>query len=276
VHATSSCCAQDSRRDPTHAPSSTPRVPAERRSPPRDYSRWLGKPARWSIVVAAMLAVMFSTIRLEATEAQATTKSNLVAAEPDRLRDTLADPTSEVVRANVVLDSSTVRAVLLGPDSALGAVLVGALARVPLWEGDLVRERARWALGQARDGSLITPLIERLIDDDWRVRAYAAWSLGLARDTRATEPLIAQLEHRVWRVRAMAATALGHIADPSARTAMLGRLSDAAWQVRVGAVEYLGALGDPSLDELIRERLVDRHIAVRSAAAKALGRNAGR
>src|SRR5207244_9671569 len=50
------------------------------------------------------------------------------------------------------------------------------------WRGDLVGERARWALSRAAGGRLLQPLRDALDDADWRVRAYAAWSLAVAGD----------------------------------------------------------------------------------------------
>lgn len=198
------------------------------------------------------------------------------AREPDLLGDSIASPTSERLVRTVSLDSLSLRAVQAGADSALAAQLVKASHRVPTWEGDLVRERALWALSQARNGELITALIDAFGDGDWRVRAYAAWALGYSRDRRATAPLVEQLEHPVWRLRAMAAHALEMLADPAARSAMIGRLQDPAWQVRSSAVNYVSELRDPALLPLIRASMSDRHVMVRTAAERVLTQDASR
>jgi HEAT repeat protein len=190
--------------------------------------------------------------------------------EPDRRQDSTSLPASERVPGGTVPSDDVVRAVLSGPDSMLAAHLVKAIDRVPRSDEDLVRERARWALGQAVDGRLVEPLIGRLADSDWRVRAYAAWALGIAKDRRATASLVLQMDQPVWRLRAMAASALESIGDDRARDVMVRALEDDAWQVRSAAVSYLGALRDKALTPVIRARLSDRHIAVRMAAERAL------
>jgi beta-lactamase regulating signal transducer with metallopeptidase domain len=192
--------------------------------------------------------------------------------EPDLLRDSVARPTSERVMPTPSLDSGLIREALAGPDSALAAALTKGLGREPKWEGDLVRERATWALAQTQHGRLVEPLIAALANDDWRVRAYAAWALAYSRDRRATSALMAQLRHPVWRLRAMAAYALAASADPAARAGMMSLLLDPAWQVRTSVVTYLGRQRDRSLLPVLRARLGDRHVMVRDAAARALAR----
>lgn len=138
----------------------------------------------------------------------------------------------------------------------------------PRSEIDFVADRARWALGQMRNGELVTPLIASLNDSDWRIRAYAAWGLSVARDTRATQALLPLMDDRIWRVRSMAATALAEIADPAAAPVMKQALADEAWQVRRPAVDYFRAIG---ADRTLFESMIDdRHMAVRVAAEEAL------
>jgi beta-lactamase regulating signal transducer with metallopeptidase domain len=234
--------------------------------------RAMGPGARVAVVsLAVAVVVVTSSVRLEAASPQ-----NVFGAgsqqgiEPDRRRDSTALPASERVPGGTVPSDDVVRAVLAGPDSMLATHLVQAMAREPRGDADLVRERARWAVMQSVDGRLVEPLIARLDDPDWRVRAYAAWALGVAQDSRATAALVAQMAHPVWRMRAMAASALQSIGDIRARDVMLRALADDAWQVRAPAVTYLGALHDAELTPVIRARLSDRHMAVRIAAARAL------
>jgi beta-lactamase regulating signal transducer with metallopeptidase domain len=187
--------------------------------------------------------------------------------EPDRRGDWVAAPESERLP---VPDGRTVPPAALealaGPDSALTARLIAALDHVPKGPSDLIRERAAWALGQARNGLLVEPLLALLADPDWRVQSYAAWALATARDPRAVPALLPLLEHPVWRLRAMAAYALREAADPRGIRLMTAALSDPAWQVRLEAVGYFISLGGPDMAERVRARRNDRHIAVRLAA----------
>ncbi|MGH9580911.1 MAG: M56 family metallopeptidase [Terriglobales bacterium] len=140
----------------------------------------------------------------------------------------------------------------------------------PRSQVDLVAERARWCLSQARQGELVQPLVESLDDDDWRIRGYAAFCLGAVRARSAVPALTANARHPIWRVRAMAAFALAEIADPAVQDAMKTLLADPAWQVRVEATEYFGNLEDGRLASLVRPMVQDPHPAVRYAAEKAL------
>ena len=221
--------------------------------------------------LALIVALPAAVLSLHAAAPQA---AALVGPEPDRLGDSLALPGSERIpqRAGEYRMPSGAARVLEGPDSLLARQLATALDRPPSHEGDLVRERAYWALSRARDGRLVEPLLEALSADDWREQAYAAWALAVAADPRAVPPLLALLDHPVWRLRAMAAYALRAMADPRAERAMLAALADPAWQVRVEAVEYLAALGGPDLSDRLRPRLEDRHLAVRLVAERALTR----
>lgn len=175
--------------------------------------------------------------------------------EPDLRGDWIASPHSERL-PDVPLVRGT------GFD-----VLEHAAAQPPRDEIDLVPARARWCLAQVKGGELVAPLIEKLSDDDWRVRAYAAWGLGIIGDRRATAPLLPLTEHSAWRMRAMAATALANLADPVAADAMQRALDDEAWQVRHEAVRYFAALG--GAEALIEPMKRDRHMAVRAIAQEA-------
>ncbi len=216
---------------------------------------------------AILIAVPTAALTLRAAPA-----TQLPGPEPDRLGDSLAGPRSEWLAPGpdgYRVAPGAVRA-LAGPDSALARRLVAALEREPGDEADLVRDRAAWALAQARDGRLVEPLVEALEARDWRVQAYAAWVLAAARDARAVPRLIPLLGHPVWRLRAMAAHALRASGDPRAEDAMNEALTDPAWQVRVEAVEYFAAAASPAPDQRLRARLQDRHVAVRLAAQRAL------
>lgn len=195
--------------------------------------------------------------------------------EPDRRGDSLAGPLSERLPissdAAAIAASAPVAAALEGPDSLFVRRLLGSLSFVSDTPEELRRDRATWALGRARDGVLVEPLILSLGDDDWRMRAYATWALGVAADRRAVPALVQTLSHPVWRLRAMGAWALLEIGDARASDAMIKVLDDEAWQVRTPAVTFIAAHVDAeTATRLLQPRLNDRHIAVRHAAADAM------
>jgi beta-lactamase regulating signal transducer with metallopeptidase domain len=227
---------------------------------------------RVAVCAAAIVAITLPTAALIPVRRAQPLPQQLP--EPDRSGDSIAAPASErlPLADRTFRVSAEAAAGLRGPDSALVRRLITALDRLPTHDGDLVRERAAWALAQTRDGRLIEPLLDALRSTDWRVQAYAAWALATARDPRAVAPLLPLLAHPVWRLRAMAAYSLRMTGDPRAEATMQRALTDPAWQVRVEAVEYFAQLGGPQLTERLERRLADRHIAVRTAAARALHR----
>jgi beta-lactamase regulating signal transducer with metallopeptidase domain len=185
------------------------------------------------------------------------------AGEPDLLGDAITSPFSERIIIDEIPDVAAA-----GPDAAAIANLHLRARRPPQSDIDFVAFRARWALMQVRDGELVTPLLEKLGNSDWRIRAYAALGLAVARNPRATAALTELLGDRIWRVRAAASTALADTADPAAERAMRRALQDEAWQVRVEAVRYFAAT--TSDRKLFRKMRQDRHVAVRTAAEEAL------
>ncbi|HEX8670311.1 MAG TPA: HEAT repeat domain-containing protein, partial [Longimicrobium sp.] len=192
--------------------------------------------------------------------------------EPDLARDFLARPESERIAPAPAWRAGAGTRLLAGPDSALARLLIAGAARGAADRTDLVPERSRWALAQARGGRLAEPLIERMASPDWRVRAYAAWALGYSGDARAVPPLMAAAGEPNWRLRAMSVAALEKLDDPRAYPVMRRALRDPAWQVRVNAVEYLGRIPGAGGRGLTRAHLNDRHSMVREVAARvALG-----
>ena len=224
-------------------------------------------PWKLSSLVAGVMICMLPAAALSMGVAR-TPASRIAGPEPDRAGDALAKPDSEQLpESSAPIDTALV---LSGPDSTLARRLIAASRHVPDGPSDLVRDRAAWALSQARDGRLVESLLAALDAHDWRVRAYAAWALAGTTDPRAIPRLCALLQHPVWRLRAMAAFAIRVSEDPRAAAAMTAALVDPAWQVRVEAVEYFGAVGGPARAERIEPRLADRHVAVRVAAERAL------
>ncbi len=185
----------------------------------------------------------------------------------------LDDPMSELVplpyddlaRAAAALPAT-------GPDAGAIAGLKAHLSRESRGYGDLVRQRAIWALSQVQAGRLVEPLAERVTDRDWRIRAYAAWGLAATGDRRATARLAPLLDDPVWRVRAMAAAALAEIGDPAAADALVAALDDPAWQVRISAVRYVGRVGNPALARHLLPLLADPHGGTRRLAEEVFAR----
>jgi len=225
-------------------------------------------------LAGAALLVAVPTAALTLRDADIPRFIQLRAPEPDRLGDSLANPSSErlPVSATAAQISRAASQALAGPDAHLARMLFSALAHEPSDPADLIRERATWALLQVEEGRLIEPLMLALGAADWRVQSYAAWALAPSRDPRAIPALLPLLAHPVWRLRAMAAAALRVSGSPEAAGRMRAALADPAWQVRVEAVEYFVALGGPSLENTLQPLLNDRHIAVRHAAADGLSR----
>ena len=188
------------------------------------------------------------------------------------LAGTLDDPLSELLPA--AGGEAVVSGEALRNDAERAAFrrLQAAAAHDKTWEGDLVRERAEWALRQIRDGEVVSPLLRALEDPDWRVQAYAAWALGTAGDARAVRPLLSPLGHPVWRVRAQALGSLLEL-DAELPPDRVGSLAgDSAWQVRIGVVEYLARRSGPAALAGLRALAGDPHTGTRMAARGALAR----
>lgn len=229
-------------------------------------------------IVLALLASSLSSVaashapRDAAAVADTTQRAPL---EPDRRGDSLSQPSSERIPFHADIRQLAARArqpqLWSGPDSVLVRLLVSYLDYDSEAPQELGRDRAIWALSQARGNQLVEPLLGALADGDWRERTYAAWTLALTRERRAVPALLAALEDRVWRLRAMAAWSLGEIADARALTPMTRALNDEAWQVRWAAVSFVARFADATVAaRLLQPRLQDRHAAVRDAAADAL------
>lgn len=157
-----------------------------------------------------------------------------------------------------------------GREAAAIASLQAMLERQSHGYGDLVRERAIWALAQVRGGRLFEPLAGRIADDDWRVRAYAAWGLARTGDARATPQLLTLLDDPVWRVRAMAAGGLADLADPRAAEGLAAASRDPAWQVRISALQFVERRRDAALARRLRPLLDDPHNGTRLLAQSVL------
>ncbi len=183
----------------------------------------------------------------------------------------LDDPRSEIVPVRDLQAAwPSADEVRQSPDADALGRLITAAAHVKTWEGDLVRERAEWALAQARQGEVVRPLIQALDDPDWRVQGYAAWSLGVAGDRRAERPLVRLLDHPVWRVRAQAIYALLDLGAQLDLERLTRLAADPAWQVRIGVVEHLQRRGGADASALLRTMADDPHTGTRLSVRAAL------
>lgn len=237
---------------------------------------------RRGIVAIALAATLVGSIAASHAPPDAVTIATDTAQqsrrEPDRRGDSLASPSSERIpfTTDVPALERQVRSSALwtGPDGALVRRLLSFLPHVAESPDELGRERAIWALSQARGDGLTEPLLEALGNSDWRVRAYAAYALSLTRERRAVPLLIVALQDRVWRLRAMAAWTLVEIGDVRALPAMTRAMNDEAWQVRWAAVSFVAQHANPVVTaRLLESSLNDRHVAVRTAASDALTRH---
>ena len=186
--------------------------------------------------------------------------------------DPYADPLTEVVPATL---RSRALPAAAGPEAESIRRLLAAAQHTKSWEGDLVRERAEWALAQVRDGEVVRPLTAALSADDWRVKAYAAWSLAVTGDRRAAAAIEPLVDHPVWRVRAQAVFSLLQLGAelPAERVAALA--GDPAWQVRIGVVEHAERQGGDGAEAVLRRLAADPHGGTRLRAADALRALAG-
>jgi serine/threonine-protein kinase len=137
---------------------------------------------------------------------------------------------------------------------------------------DLVRERSVWALSLVENGEVVRPLVEKMDDPDWRVRAYAAWALAEVEDPRAMESLVRGAQDDHWRVRmhALGALAATPTQDNRREHVLIQGLEDEVWQVRAVAVESLADLGTPEATAALRGVARDEHKLVRDLARDAL------
>jgi HEAT repeat protein len=103
----------------------------------------------------------------------------------------------------------------------------------------LVRGNAAYALGQMDDTAGLESLVERLKDDDLRVRDAAALSLVLFGD-RAVEPVRLAMARGDRRMRIIGLDLLGRINTPGARACVSEYLDDPARSVREAAERALG------------------------------------
>ena len=119
---------------------------------------------------------------------------------------------------------------------------------------------------------LVTRLIERLSDQEERVRFAAVMGLGTLKAALATEPLVRGLEGDEPLIRRAVAKTLGEIGGEKSTGALVEILAaDPQAEVREAACQALGRLGDnEAVQELLRAAREGPDKYVQSAAYQAL------
>jgi len=118
------------------------------------------------------------------------------------------------------------------------------------------RLHAAERLGEAKDPRAIPALVERLGDEDARMRAAAAAALGAIGDARAVEPLVQLVLHEpVAAVRQEASDALRQIGGPTACQALASALDAEEEAVRQMAAAVLRRYAWEELSDAQRARV---------------------
>jgi len=125
-------------------------------------------------------------------------------------------------------------------------------------------------LGRVGDAAAVPAVVDRLADEDHRVRERAARACGRLGDPRAVTPLLERADDDVAAVRREVATALGSIGGDAAASGLSTMVDDPGSGVRRAAVTALGEVGDPSTVQTVTGALGDEDERVRRAAVYAL------
>ena len=170
-------------------------------------------------------------------------------------------------RADTFTKNTPVNALAVIPvDTAKVASLISDLKNSSAIESEAAAEEMK-KIGVVA----IEPLIARLQDSNWTVRASRALALGQIGDARAVEALVVALkDSEVW-VRISAAISLGQIKDARAVEALITAISDSDSGVREEAARALGQIGDVRAFEPLLAALKDSDVYARSDAVYALG-----
>lgn len=184
--------------------------------------------------------------------------------------ESLTDPLSERIDQIASPDRPSEAELRSFKEGTLIRRLVVAAGHEALFEHDLVRERAEWALTQVQDGEIVAPLLASLEARDWRIQAYAAWALAAVGARQAGPAITPLLVHSNWRVRAQASSSLLEL-DSELPIQMVARLArDPAWQVRLNAVEFLRRARGSEARTVLESMLGDAHGGTRIQVAAAL------
>lgn len=123
-----------------------------------------------------------------------------------------------------------------------------------------IRSAAMHVLGQLRDGSAVTLLLEAVVSGDPALAEAARASLMNLRGSSAEEAIVANIDRAAPAARAILLDLVGHLAIPSAIPAVLRAADDPNESVRLAAIKTLGRIG--GLKEFTV--LIDRLLAARS------------
>lgn len=136
-----------------------------------------------------------------------------------------------------------------------------------------LRRAACWALGQLRNKTHVTVLLNAFNERDVDLSWEAAKSLAAVKSKRALRPLIAALRHAGEKRRHAAAYALGWLGDERAIEPLIDALTDKSESPRVRgqAAESLGILKDRRAVRPLVGALKDPSVEVRFWSAFALG-----
>lgn len=152
------------------------------------------------------------------------------------------------------------------PDSGLPAATYKQVLDHEMPE---LRMAAANAVGRAGVTEAVPTLLERIADEDRRVRRRAVRAAGRVGDSRAVERLATTSREASPPVRRETAIALGEIGGPRALDALIPLLRDDDAKVRLAAVKALGGFGSATAIPPLVESFDDRKDEIRRAAAYA-------
>lgn len=136
-----------------------------------------------------------------------------------------------------------------------------------------VRVHAIIALNKFNDLKILEPLVEALNDEDTDVQRHAINGLIKLEDYALT-PLLKKLKDEKWQLRAISAETLGKIGNPLAepylKALLIKPTADKNPYVRGKVAEALGEIGEESSIPILHEALKDKYFIVRNKALEAL------
>ncbi len=157
----------------------------------------------------------------------------------------------------------------IGDESAIDSI-IELLGKDPIWH---VRVNAIIALTKFDDLRILQPLIDALYDEDTDVQRYAINGLIKLEDY-SLNPLLKKLKDEKWQIRAISAETLGKIGNPLAepylRALLVEPTADKNPYVRGKIAEALGELGEETSIPALNEALHDKYFIVRNRALEAL------
>ncbi len=134
----------------------------------------------------------------------------------------------------------------------------------------VIRANAARTLGQLKSAASISPLLERLEDEDARTRAGAAEALGLIGGKAALEPLILKIGDNVENVQEKVAEAIVRFGS-AATVPLLNSLSRERNKFALRLlIKCLGRICDPKAAPALIVSLRSSYFIVRQAAVSAL------